>query len=454
MEPSSITTKTKSERAKWLSLLSVTTLVAFFLGLYTSAFFNIGGVNISDDPELARLIEAYELMRDEWYFGTEIDELESDLVNRAINGMASYTVDPFTRFVLPENSGSTTTGTGMGVRISNYGQFFIIVDVFNDSPADDAGLLAGDLLISINDQTLVGITWDQLASIVGASDILNLTYSRGGIESQVSITKDTYIATTAFGTYLGQQVGWLRVTNFDTYTPNETEDILQNFEELGVEQLVIDLRDNGGGGLDSLIKMADFFLPIGDIIMEIREKGDEVGSFEYARTAEQYQYDNIIILINENSASASEVFAAALNDNLPTVTLAGLQSYGKGTAQQVIPLFDGSTLRVTYAKWYTPEGISIHGIGVTPEFEIDDNGIYELDLSSTDNQISWLTYLGYTGTLTEQWSQYQADEGIAITGVLDTPTSYRVAMTNYDEQVQSRMTQLWGAVTEITGVLP
>lgn len=454
METTSVSSQLKRERAKWVSLLSITTLVAFFLGLYTSAFLHIGGANLTDDPELARLIEAYELMKDEWYFGTEIDDLESDLVNRAINGMASYTVDPFTRFVLPENSGGTSTGTGMGVRISNYGQYFIIVDVFNNSPADEVGLESGDILLSINNQTLVGITWEQLGAIVGASDILSLTYLRDGIEYTVSITKDTYTATTAFGTYLGQQIGWLRVTNFDTYTPNETEVILENFADLGVEQLVIDLRDNGGGGLDSLIKMADFFLPIGDIIMEIREKGQTEGSFEFARTAEQYQYDNIIILINGDSASASEVFAAALNDNLPTVTLAGLQSYGKGTAQQVIPLNDGSTLRVTYAKWYTPEGISIHGVGVTPEVEVDDNGSYELDLSVTANQELWLTSLGYTGTLEEQWQAFQTDYDLSITGQLDQATSYQVAMINYDDQIAARNEQLWTAVTEITGILP
>lgn len=444
----------KRERAKWLSLMSATTFVAFFLGLYFSAIFQIGGPQLTNDPQLARLIEAYELMKDEWYFGTEIDNLEEDLVNKAINGMAAYEIDPFTRFVLPEDSGSTTQGTGMGVRIANYGEYFIIQDVFNDSPADQAGLLAGDVLLAINDESLALASWETLSDLVAESDILEVTYRRNNVEATVSLTKAVYTATTAYGTYLGQNVGWLRITNFDTFTPSETEHILEQFEAEDVQHLVIDLRDNGGGSLDSLIQIADFFLPTDDVILEIREKGEEVGDFERARTAEVYSYDTLIILINGNSASASEVFAAAINDNLDASSTftAGTQSYGKGTAQQVVTLSDGSTLRVTYAKWYTPNGESVHGNGIVPEYEVDDEGVYKLTTNDDTEKSAWLTALGYVGDLTTQLSDFQSDRGLPVTGTFDTATSYEFGEVNYEQKLAGRLTQLWDAVTELTGV--
>ncbi len=451
-QPNSI--ELKRERAKWLSLMSATTFVAFFLGLYFSAIFQIGGPQLTNDPQLARLIEAYELMKDEWYFGTEIDDLEEDLVNKAINGMAAYEMDPFTRFVLPENSGSSTQGTGMGVRISNYGEYFIVQDVFNNSPADEAGILRGDVLISINNESLASASWDTLAEIVSASDILEVTYRRNNIESTVSLTKAVYTATTAYGTNLGQGVGWLRITNFDTFTPSETEAILEKFELEDVNHLVIDLRDNGGGSLDSLIQIADFFLPTNDVILEIREKGDEVGDFERARTAEAYTYDTLIVLINGNSASASEVFAAAINDNLDDTNTftAGTQSYGKGTAQQVVTLNDGSTLRVTYAKWYTPDGVSVHGNGIVPEYEVEEEGVYQLDTSSDAGKSAWLTALGYSGDLTTQLSEFQTDRGITVSGTFDTATAFEFGEVNYEQQQAGRLTQLWDAVTALSGV--
>lgn len=444
----------KKERAKWLSLMSVTTFVAFFLGLYFSAIFQIGGPALTNDPQLARLIEAYQLLKDEWYFGTEITDLEEDLVNRAINGMAAYEIDPFTRFVLPENSGSGTTGTGMGVRISNYGQYFIIQDVFNNSPAAQAGLQSGDVLIAINNQTLAEASWDTLTTLVSQSDTLTVTYLRNGVQSNVSLTKATYTATTAFGTDLGQGVGWLRITNFDTYTPNEAETILNQFVANDIQHLVIDLRDNGGGSLDSLIRLADFFLPTGNIILEIREKGETVGDFERARTAQKYAFDTLIILINGNSASASEVFAAALNDNLDvnTTFTAGTKSYGKGTAQQVVTLNDGSTLRVTYAKWYTPAGSSVHGNGITPEFVVDEVGIYQWNLDSDQGKSDWLTALGYTGDLITQLSAFQQARGIPVTGIYDAATSFEVGKVNYDHRILGRLDQLWDAVEELTEV--
>ena len=342
----------------------------------------------------------------------------------------------------------------MGVRISNYGQYFIIQDVFNNSPAQQAGLQSGDVLKAINNQTLAEASWDTLSSLVGQSDTLTVTYERAGVEATVSLTKATYTATTAFGTNLGQGVGWLRITNFDSNTPNEAETILDQFAIANIDHLVIDLRDNGGGSLDSLIRLADFFLPSGDVILEIREKGETVGDFERARTAQKYTYDTIVILINGNSASASEVFTAALNDNLNTTTFtAGTQSYGKGTAQQVVTLNDGSTLRVTYAKWYTPAGSSVHGEGITPEVLVEETGIYQWNLDSDQGKSDWLTALGYTGDLVTQTMAFQTARGILNTGTFDQLTWYEVGKVNYDQRIIGRLTQLWDAVEAVTEVV-
>lgn len=259
----------------------------------------------------------------------------------------------------------------------------MITNVYEDSPAQKAGLQAGDILVQVDEKKIMDeslsevVTWikgeegtNVQIHVVREEEELTLTATRTAIEIQ----------TVAYE-MKENQIGYLAVSEFDTVTYGQFEHALEELERQGMEGLIVDLRSNPGGNLDTVVDMLDLILPEGNIVTIKDKNGKEE---EYNCDGEHEFTKPLVVLTNEYSASASEIFAGAVKD-YGIGTLVGTTTYGKGIVQQLIDLGDGSYLRMTIAEYFTPSGENIHGKGISPDVEVeyvpDENDVY------ADNQL-------------------------------------------------------------------
>jgi len=360
--------------------------------------------------------------------------------------MVNSDVDPHTVYMTPTESEQFTTSidgnfVGIGVQYVMMEGYPLIQKVFRNSPAEAAGVQVGDIILTVDGVDVGEKTSDEIVSMVrgeqGSTVVIEF------LRQDDHLTLDIVRAPVNTGAYwevLDGNIGYLEITTFGMETGTEVNSALEDLKAQGVTSLIIDLRDNGGGYLISVQNIAGFFLPKGSVVLQ-QEYID--GSVDQTRTtgATQYSFDKIIVLTNENTASAAEVLAAALSE-LIDATLVGTNTYGKGTVQETRSFADGSALKYTVAQWLTPEGKKIHGEGIAPDVEVKLHAVFyeawpemaEEETYSYDSvgepirllQLS-LDFLGYPvsrsdgyfdqSTLTSL-KQFQSDLGMESTGVL------------------------------------
>ncbi len=311
------------------------------------------------------------------------DKKPQELIYGALNGMLAA-LDPHSQFLTPEDYQELKTETqgkfgGLGIEISIKDGLLTIISPIEDTPAWRAGLKAGDIIVKIEDEITKNISLsDAVKRLRGEPEtpvtitvlrekefkFQDFTIVREVI--QIQDIKDTQI--------LEDKIGYIRLTEFreDTH-----KDFLKAIEDLRAQEanaLILDLRNNPGGLLNVAIDITDAFLPTGEMI--VSTKGRRLSqNIESKATHKEKQIDwPVVVLINEGSASGSEILAGALKDNKRAI-IVGEQSFGKGSVQSVIPLPDGSGLRLTTSKYFTPSGVSIHGTGITPDVVV--KRIYE-----------------------------------------------------------------------------
>lgn len=347
------------------------------------------GVRLSKDASSEEKVEALKKLIDEKYMG-EVDEdaLKEGLYKGYVQGLD----DPYSVYYDEEETKElyeTTEGeySGIGAVLSQDLKSGVItlVQIYEDSPADKAGLKDEDILTKVGTLDVTGMDLSEVVTYIKGEKgtEVELTVLRGEDADEVTVTavRDTVEAQTVEYEMLEDQIGYLAVSEFDSVTYGQYEEALEALSNQGMEGLVVDLRNNPGGNLNTVCDMLDLVLPEGTIVyME-----DKEGKRQTYSSDDAHQLDvPMAVLVNGNSASASEIYAGAIQDH-EAGTIVGTQTYGKGVVQQIFDLGDGTSVKLTIAEYFTPKGRSINGEGVTPDLEVE----YEPDEKDpeADNQL-------------------------------------------------------------------
>ncbi len=321
--------------------------------------------------------DIFERIRTEYV--EEVDE--RDLVQAAINGMLS-SLDPHSSYLPPDDYDDMrvqTRGTfgGLGIEVTQEEGFVKVVAPMDDTPAAAAGIEAGDYITHVDGESVLGLTLDQavdkMRGPVGSEIIITVVREGTAEPFDVSIIRDTIKLTAVRGRTEGSTVV-LRVTTFNDQTYDNLQDSLKkSVEELGgidkVNGFVIDLRNNPGGLLNQAIEVSDAFLDVGEIVSTRGRRPEESERFN-ATPGDLAQGKPIVVLINNGSASASEIVTGALQDHHRAIVV-GTKSFGKGSVQTVMPIRGDGAMRLTTARYYTPSGRSIQALGIAPDIVVE-----------------------------------------------------------------------------------
>lgn len=309
----------------------------------------------------------------------EVDEAE--LIEAAINGMLT-SLDPHSSYMSPKAAADMRVQTrgefgGLGIEVTQQDGFVKVVSPIDGTPADAAGIEAGDFITHVDGETVLGLTLNQAVEMmrgpVGSEIIITVVREGEDEPFDVSIIRDTIKLTAVRSRVEGSSVV-LRITTFNDQTyPNLSDGIARQVEELGgidnVNGFVLDLRNNPGGLLSQAIRVSDAFLEKGEIV-STRGRDPQDGDRYNASPDDLAEDKPIVVLINGGSASASEIVAGALQDHRRAVVV-GTRSFGKGSVQTVMPLGGDGAMRLTTARYYTPSGRSIQALGVSPDIIVE-----------------------------------------------------------------------------------
>ena len=305
-----------------------------------------------------------------------VDETKvKDLVQGAIRGMLS-TLDPHSAYMTPDMYKEMQVETkgefgGVGIQIGVKENRLAVIAPIEGTPAYRAGVKSGDFITKVNDETTKDLTlMDAVQKMRGPKGSkVNLTIQREGTPEplQFTLVRDT-IKIESVKSKVLDNIGYIRLTQFQESTGRDLSKVLKQFKDQKLQSTILDLRNNPGGLLTSAVEVSEQFLPGGKLI--VYTKGRESKKDEWiAKGKDQMDDSPMIVLVNEGSASASEIVAGALQDYGRAV-IVGTTSFGKGSVQTILPLGDGSGLRLTTAKYYTPKGRSIQSTGITPDIVV------------------------------------------------------------------------------------
>lgn len=341
------------------------------------------------EKEVSKKLNKLNALIDKYYLYE--DEIDTDKLAEGIySGYTSALGDKYTVYydedetkALMESTSGTFSGVGATLTKDADTGYATIVNVYEDSPAEKAGLKAGDILEKIDDHEVGDEQLDTVVSwIKGEKGTeVKITVLRDGEELELTATRDTIEVKTVSYEMKENQIGYIRVSEFDTVTYDQFKEALDDLENQGMQGLIVDLRNNPGGSLDTVTNMLRLLLPEGTIVSTKDKNGkkDEItcdGTHEFKKP--------MAVLVNQYSASASEIFSGAVQD-YGTAKIVGVTTYGKGVVQQLMDLGDGTCLKVTIAEYYTPNGRSINGKGVEPDVEVEYQ--YDEENPKADNQL-------------------------------------------------------------------
>lgn len=301
-----------------------------------------------------------------------------DLIYGALSGLAS-SLDSYSQFLKPEDYKELLVETegefgGLGIEITIRNGLLTIVSPIEGTPAFRAGLRAGDIIVKIDGEITKGITLYQavkkLRGKPGTKVTLTILREKDNRLEDVSIIRDVIkIKDIRRAEIIEDDIGYIKLTEFRENTPKELDKALKKLKEGGMRALILDLRNNPGGLLVSAVEVASRFLEEGKVVVSTKSRSGKSLVYKSLKSSEKYLDIPMVVVINKGSASGSEIVAAALRENGRCVLL-GEKSFGKASVQSVIPLSDGSALRLTTAKYYTPEGKSIHEKGIEPDIVV------------------------------------------------------------------------------------
>ena len=350
-------------------------LICFVLGINSKSAFDLGRFFVA-----LRFIESH-----------YVENVErGKLIDGAISGMVNSLGDPHSVYLAPQVYNALraeTTGSfgGIGVYMSFKNGGVQVMSVIPDSPGQRAGLQAGDEILAVDGQPIEEISPGEVALKIRGqigTNVELLIHRDGSDDVTYNLTRENIQMKTVAGKMLDDKLGYVRISNFSENTGDEFKSTLHDLENAGMKGLILDMRQNPGGVITSCIEIAREIVPAGTITSVIQRDGEKE---VYTSDLSAAKFP-IVVLLDENSASAAELLSGALQDTKVAI-IVGEKSYGKGSVQTLIPMAHNDGLKLTVAKYYTPNGRSIDGEGILPDVTVEQNAtphhMYDLNLDAT-----------------------------------------------------------------------
>ena len=367
-------TNKKDKIYKIIMLIFITAIITFMI---TSVGMHNYFVNMDiskDSEDITRKLEKVKQKLEEYYIG-DIDK--EKLQESAIKGYVSGLEDEYTEYLTKYEyedliMGVTGDYVGIGVYMyqNNDGNIVVLMPI-EDSPAEEAGLKSGDIIVSINGESCLEMDINVASSKGKEKTTVDLEILRGTETIDMTIERRTVEIKDSNSKVLEGNIGYIELSTFDEKCSNNIKKYLEDFEGEGIKSVIIDLRNNTGGVVTEAIDFAELFIEKGNVIMRSYNKAgkETVITSDSKRTFDM----KVVILVNEYSASSTEIVTAALKDN-NVATIVGTTTYGKGVMQEIIPMFEGKgALKVTIEEFKTPNGDKINEVGITPDIEVENN---------------------------------------------------------------------------------
>lgn len=356
-------------------LVVITCLLSFTMAslIFTNKQKN-NNTLLTHDSAISKFIEQYDNIINNYYQDIDKDKL----IDSAIKGMIEGLEDPYATYfdeAEAKNFNIRLNGEfeGIGVEVLKLENGnIIVVNTFEGAPADNAGIKIGDEIYSLNGKSVAEISTAEFSNIVMSNKDNTILVKRNDEELTFKLSKGNVVIKSATSQMLTDKIGYIKIDLFALNTFGQVRDCLKQLKENGMESLVLDLRDNSGGHLSSAADILSLFLSNKRVMYQTKDNG-KIEKF-YSEGSEDFK-GKIVILVNSNSASASEVVTASLQENLEATVL-GKTTFGKGTAQRLITLSSGEQYKFTVKEWLTASGKTINGIGIKPDVEEENENIY------------------------------------------------------------------------------
>ena len=482
MEEENKETIETKEEGRYIKIKKFPFIMGIFLLIFVTAGITTIALTAGDEkvqsiapskyPQFEKLYSTYDTIKKDYY--KDIDD--ENLVNGAIEGMIKGLDDPYSDYMDQKeaksfNESISSSFEGIGAEIQEQDGKIMVVSPIKGSPAEKAGIRPNDIIESVNGKSIEGLSaTEAVLKIRGKKGTkVVLTISRAGEAKPVSVTivRDTIPIETVYSEMLDDGIAKIQVTSFSEHTVEELHTALNEMSKKDMKGLILDLRGNPGGLLDQAIAMASIFVPNGEIVLQVENRA---GEKEVYKSENDGEFDlPVVVLIDDGSASASEIVAAAVSESAD-ISLIGVKSFGKGTVQSAQDFKDGSNLKFTAFKWLTPEGNWIHKKGISPDIEAKLPNYANLPFISADDK--WkesdtstevktaeemLKELGYNpgkvdGFFDQETKlavvEFQSDQKLNGTGVLEGQTTIRL-MQELRDKIISNDTQVKAAIKEL-----
>lgn len=393
---------------KVIMLVALTAIVTFLLTAifmykkFDNVYSTVGGnsalssnVSTTSEKSLLKVLQEFKTVLQNQYIG-DIDE--EKMAEGAIKGYIEGLGDPYTEYLTVEEMQELTEETdgkyvGIGVYVANNSSdnTILVVGVMNGSPALEAGMQAGDIITKIDGTEYKGEELSKATSVLKGEEgtEVKVIVLRDGKEIELTITRKTISVEHVASEMLDNQIGYIQIDAFDDGVAEAFEEKYNQLKEQGIKGLIVDLRSNGGGVVDEATDIASMFTEKGKTVLITKSKTEKEEDTKSNRDPIVKDIP-VVVLVNEGTASASEILAGALKDNYGA-KIVGKKTYGKGVIQTVYRLTDGSGLKITTDEYFTPNHTSINKVGIEPDVEVDltkdSNGKYE---TSKDNDAQLL----------------------------------------------------------------
>ena len=363
---------TKQTTKKNVFLIFILVVTVTFTGIFVGKWMITNVDAIEGYEELKIFTEALSIVRKNY-----VEDIQpKELVYDAISGMIG-SLDPHSTFMTPDQYKDMQVDTkgefgGLGIQIGIKEGMLTVIAPIEDTPAYRAGIKAGDKIMKINDEFTKNMSLqDAVTKMRGIpSTSVNITVLRKGWQEtrDFTIIREIIKIQSVKSKMLEDNIGYVKINQFQEQTATDLSKALADLRNEQMNSLILDLRNNPGGLLHSAVDVSSFFIPSGKLVVYIKDKNGEKVEYTSDNRKDIFPFP-MIVIVNEGSASASEIVAGALKDWNKAVII-GTQTFGKGSVQSVIPLDDGSALRLTTAIYYTPNGTSIQTTGITPDIVV------------------------------------------------------------------------------------
>lgn len=378
---------------------SIVVVVAFMLGQNVSKDYTSGTISDSEEvflqegiinSEFLQKVETLEMLIKSRYY---LDEVDSDTLREgAYEGIVNALGDPYSVYYtekeaeeLFQETEGIYYGIGAYVQLDSVTGYGMISGTIKGAPAEEAGLRAGDIIYKVEEEDMGGLELSQVVARIKGEEgtKVHMTLVRDGEELEVDVERRKVESPTVSYEMLDEKRGYVQITEFDDVTVHQFEEALDFLKENKAQGMVLDLRANPGGSLQAVVEIADMLLGDGLILYTEDKQGYRE---EYKSDADMAIDIPIVVLVDGNSASASEVLSGALKDH-EKATLVGTTTFGKGIVQTIRSLRDGSALKLTISAYYTPSGTNIHGTGIEPDVVVEFDSEAYYGEEHFDNQL-------------------------------------------------------------------